>query len=278
MYNKTETRRSKIKFKNVNTKLLNQIYNKQTEDTRLTRSRHGQLEFFTTMEYIHKYLKPGMKILEVGAGTGRYSIALAKEGFDVNAVELVKANLKVLKQNAKGIKNIKSFQGDALDLTKFKDNSFDMVLVLGPLYHLYFEKDQKRAIDEALRVCKKDGIVMFAFIPTHNFVFGYGMEKDSSLVDTIKENFTDDFKPRQFPEQGFTGFEISDFKKLFKDRPFKPLHILSTDSIMDLEEDRNGFHMTDEEFDFFKKYHLAICENPSMHGFSFHLLYIGKKL
>lgn len=266
-----------MEYKNINKKLLTEIYNKAGEDTRLTRSRHGQLEFFTTMEYIHKYLKKGMRILEVGAGTGRYSISLAKEGYDVTAVELVKANLNVLKQNSKNLKNIKSFQGDALNLSKFKDESFDMVLVLGPLYHLYFEKDQQRAIDEAIRVCKKSGIIMFAFIPAHNFIYGYGMQANTSIVDTIKENFTEDFKPRQFPEQGFTGFEISDFKNLFKNKNFKPLHLVSTDSIMDLEEDRKDFNMTDEEFEFFKKYHLATCENPTLQGLSFHLLYVGKR-
>lgn len=266
-----------MKYKNVNKKMLTTIYNRQTEETRLTRSLHGQLEFFTTMQYIHKFLKPGIKILEVGAGTGRYSIALAKAGFDITAIELVKSNLNVLKANAKGIKNIKAHQGDALDLSKFEDDYFDMVLVLGPMYHLYFNKDQQRAIDEALRVCKKDGIVMFAFIPAHNFVYGYGMDKDSSIIDAIKENFTEDFKPKQFPEQGFTGFEISDFKKLFKNKAFKPLHLISTDSIMNLEEERNGFHMNDEEFEFFKKYHLATCENETMQGLSYHLLYIGKK-
>ena len=264
-------------MKNKNVKILKSIYDKADEDTRLTRSRHGQLEFFTTMHYIKKYLKPNMKILEVGAGTGRYSISLAKEGYDVTAVEPIKSNLKVLKDEAKGIKNIKSYQGDALDLSRFEDNSFDIVLVLGPLYHLYNEKEQKQAINEALKVCKESGILMFAFIPIHNFVYGCGMEGYQSVVETIKENFTEDFKPRQFPEQGFTGFEIEDFKKLFKDFAFKPLHLVSTDSILDLEEDRKNFKMTDEEFEFFKKYHLATCENPTLQGLASHLLYIGKK-
>ena len=264
-------------MKNKNTEILNDHYSKRSEDTRLTRSRRGQLEYFTTMQYIHKYLKPNMKILEVGAGTGKYSISLAKEGFNITAVELVKSNLKILKENAKNVKNIKAYQGDALDLSRFEDNGFDMVLVLGPLYHLYNEQDQKQAINEAMRVCKKSGILMFAFIPIHNFVYGCGMDGGQSVVDTIKENFTDNFKPRQFAEQGFTGFEIEDFKKLFRTFTFKPLHLVSTDGIIDLEEDRINFSMTDEEFEFFKKYHLATCENPTLQGLSFHLLYIGKK-
>ena len=107
------------------------------EDGRTTRSRHGQLEFCTTMAYIHRYAAPGSRILEVGAGTGRYSIALAKEGLDVTAVELVESNLEALRKDSQGIVNLQSFQGDATDLSRFPDNSFDVTLSLGPMYHLY---------------------------------------------------------------------------------------------------------------------------------------------
>ena len=82
--------------KNINKKAICDWYSSRDEDSRLTRSRHGQLEYLTTMHYIQKYLKNGMKILEVGAGTGRYSISLAKMGYEVTAVELVKENLQVL--------------------------------------------------------------------------------------------------------------------------------------------------------------------------------------
>ena len=77
---------------------LEEYYNKFNEEKRLLR-RHGQVEYITTMKYIHKYLegKPGASILDVGAGTGRYSVALAEEGYDVTAVELVKHNLGILK-------------------------------------------------------------------------------------------------------------------------------------------------------------------------------------
>lgn len=262
---------------NINEKRLIKIYKNKDEDSRLTKSRHGQLEYLTTMHYIHKYLKQGMKILEVGAGTGRYSIALAKEGYEVTAVELVKSSLNVLKKNAKGLKNIHSFQGDALDLSTINDEVFDIVLVLGPLYHLYNKEDQNKAIDEALRVCKKGGILIFAFIPVHNFVFDYGMKSDSNFVEAIEENFTEDFKPKQFPEQGFTGFDIADFKNLFENKFFKALKLVSTDSILQIEEDRNGFKMSDNDFETFTKFHFAICEKTELLGLSAHLLYIGKK-
>ena len=104
--------------------IVSSFYNEIDEDGRLNKSRHGQMEYITTMHYINKYAKEGAKLLEIGAGTGRYSIALAKAGYNVTAVELVENNLQVLKKNSEGIDNIQSYQGDALDLSRFADNSF----------------------------------------------------------------------------------------------------------------------------------------------------------
>ena len=72
--------------------IVSAFYGKYDEDGRLQRSRHGQLEYAVTMDYIHRFAAPGDSVLEVGAGTGRYSIALAKEGVDVTAVDLVESN------------------------------------------------------------------------------------------------------------------------------------------------------------------------------------------
>ena len=97
------------------TEMIKRLYGHIQEDDRLLQTRQGQLEYRITMHYIHKYLKPGDRVLEIGAGTGRYSVALAREGFQVAAVELVERNLEVLKPHAAGLSGIEAFQGDALD-------------------------------------------------------------------------------------------------------------------------------------------------------------------
>ena len=144
--------------------IVSGFYGQGDEDSRLKRSRHGQLEYATTMAYIHRYTDRNSRVLEVGAGTGRYSIALAKEGMRVSAVELVEENLAVLRENSRGMDNIES-------LGRFADNTFDVTLVLGPMYHIYEPKDVNSAIDEAIRVTKPGGVILFAFISVFGIMY-----------------------------------------------------------------------------------------------------------
>jgi phospholipid N-methyltransferase len=79
------------------------------------------------MNYIHKFVSSESKTLEVGVGTGRYSVVLVMEGYDVTVVELVENNLEILRRNAASLENITSYQGDAENLSIFVDNTgFDI--------------------------------------------------------------------------------------------------------------------------------------------------------
>lgn len=255
--------------------IVKSIYENYNEDGRLERTRHGQLEYLTTMTYIHKYLNDDAGILEIGAGTGRYSMALAKEGYNVTAVELVKHNLDILRLNAYGIEGLTAIQGDALDLSMFGDDTFDMTLVFGPLYHLYEPADQHKAIDEAIRVTKPRGVIMYAFLSVHAIMYtNYLYDRFRS---GIEENFTDDFRVRHFEDQLFTGFDIAEFEKLFSDKPVTWLKTVSADSVLEYGERWSGLEMDDEDFEIFSRYHLATCELRELLGSSSHLIYICRK-
>ena len=258
------------------TEIVSGFYNQVDEDSRLQRSRHGQLEYAVTMHYIHRFTKPGDNILEVGAGTGRYSIALAKEGMNVTAVELVNSNLAVLQKNSEGIDHLRAYQGDATDLSRFEDQSFDITLVLGPLYHLYESEDVHKAIDEAIRVTKKNGIVLFAFLS----VFGimYANYCQGNWAAGQEENFTKDYHVRHFKEQLFTGYDIREFEQLFEGKPVQWISTTGTDGIIESIEDRSDFRITDEDFPAFVNWYLALSEKRELLGNTNHLLYICRKL
>lgn len=257
------------------TEMINAFYDGYREDVRLEASRQGQLEFLTTMHYIHRLVPKGSSILEVGAGTGRYSIALAKEGHRVTAVELAEGNLKLLREHAKGIDNLLAFRDDALDLSRFNENRFDATLVLGPMYHLYDHKDQLKALDEAIRVTKPGGVIMTAFLSIHAIMHNDYLQ--GNFVEGCKENFTEDFCVKHFTEQLFTGFYIDEFEKLFESLPVDHLTTVATDGILELAAMTKNFSMSDDDFHMFTNYHLHNCEKREYLGSSSHLLHICKK-
>ena len=255
--------------------IISSFYGQYDEDGRTTRSRQGQLEFCTTMAYIHRYAEQGNRILEVGAGTGRYSIALAREGMDVTAVELVESNLAVLRENSKGLANIKSFQGDGTDLSRFSDNSFDVTLIFGPMYHLYEADEVNRAIDEAIRVTRPGGVLMFAFISV--FAIMYANYFYGNWAAGQKENFTEEGKVRHFKEQLFTGYDITEFEDLFREKPVDWLTTAGVDGLLEPIEQRPDFSLTDEDFEALAEWYLAFSEKRELLGTTNHLLYICRK-
>ena len=255
--------------------IVSSFYQAYDEDTRVDRSRQGQLEYLTTMEYIHRHAPSGGRLLEVGAGTGRYSIALAREGFQVTALELVEHNLEQLRKNGSGLTNLHAHQGDALDLSRFGDETFDMTLVLGPMYHLYAPQDVRTAIREAIRVTKSGGVLLFAFLSAHAILGNNYLQGE--LQFGLRENFTDSYQVRHFPEQLFTGYDIAEFEALFEEFPVEHLTTAAADGILELASRRMDFAMSDADFAAWARYHLATCEKRELLGHSSHLLYLCRK-
>lgn len=256
--------------------IIREFYGKYDEDGRLQRSRHGQLEYAVTMNYIHRFAAPGDRVLEVGAGTGRYSIALAKEGVDVTAVDLLECNLALLRENSKGLEHLRAFKGDATDLSGFADQTFDVTLVLGPLYHLYEKEDIHKSINEAIRVTKENGVILFAFISVFGIMYAnylYGRWAEGQ-----EENFTKDYKVRHFKEQLFTGYDVVEFEKLFDGKPIQWITTTGTDGLLDPIEDRPDFKITDQDFTALVDWYLAFSEKRELLGNTLHLLYICRKL
>lgn len=255
--------------------MINEFYTGYNEDYRLFKSRHGQMEYRTTMHFIHRWLPQAGTVLEVGAGTGRYSIALAQEGYRITAVELAERNLDLLRRKARGLANLTACQGDAINLSRFPDDSFDLTLMLGPLYHLYDEAERDAALRESVRVTKPGGIILTAFLSVHAIL--YDNYLNERLLEGLDENFTGDFRVRHFQDQLFTGYEIGELEGLYRNLPVTHISTVAADGILELAEQRTDFSMSDEAFDAYARYHLHFCERRELLGSSSHLLHICKK-
>ena len=255
-------------------KVLNEFYNESCDEESRLLSKHGQVEFLTTTHYIDKYLKKGDRILEIGAGTGRYSIHYANLGYEVTALEYVKHNLDILKEKITPDMNINALEGDALDLSRFNNEEFDMTLVLGPLYHLYEKKDINKAIDEAIRVTKKDGIIMIAYLTSDSIILSWVL-KDHHF-DRKGQAFDDNYKMINKVDEIFSAFYIDEFDDIMNNKQVQKLHMIASDGMSHHLKERIE-ELNEIEFNEWMKYQLSTCERKDLQGYSNHMLYIGRK-
>lgn len=155
-------------------------YDAGDEHERLT-SPHGRLEFERSKSIITRNLfKPPAKILDLGGGTGHYSFWLANLGYEVHLVDAMENHVETAKKVVQFCSLASITVGDARN-TKFSDESFDVVLMLGPLYHLTDKRDRMKALAEAKRVLKPGGRLMAVCI-----------SKYASLIDGYHCGFIDD--------------------------------------------------------------------------------------
>ncbi len=257
-------------------KYLKDYYEAFNEDGRLL-SRNGHVEYTTTMTYIHKYLRPGMRVLEIGAGTGRYSRALAKEGYRVDAVELIEHNIRVFQTLLESDMQITLRQGDARDLSCYESDMFDLTLLLGPMYHLYTEEDKLAALGEAVRVTRPGGVVMAAYCMGDASILQYGFGR-GHIHEIIRDCMldTETFETYSHPWDIFELCRKEDIDQLRCHFAVTPLHYLAADGYAPYMREQLA-QMDDETYALFLKYHLATCERADMTGYSNHVLDIFRK-
>lgn len=252
-------------------KALTDFYSNYDEEGRLL-SKHGQVEFLTTMRYIDRYLRPGMRILEIGAATGRYSHTLARRGYRVDAVELIQHNIDIFNRLTRSGEEITIRQGNAKDLSCFGDGVFDMTLLLGPMYHLFTVAEQMQALSEAIRVTKPGGIVMAAYCGNDatmvQFCFGRGMIREDRYQNLVD---FETFKASSDPAELFQLYRTEDIDRLMSNFKTRRLHFVGTDMATNYMRDTVDA-MEDDLFALYLKYHFTICERNDMVGTSHHFL------
>ncbi len=247
-------------------------YNKFNEDKRLT-TRHGQIEYLTSMKYIHAYLKENAKIIDIGAGTGKYSIALAKEGYDVTAIELIKHNLRVIEQKSN---LVKTYQRNATNLKKIPNETYDLTLLFGPMYHLITKEEKINALKEASRVTKKNGIIMVAYCMNDYAIITHGF-KDNNIKECLKNNeLNNQFHVTPKNIDLYSMVTIDDINELNSIVNLERIKIITPDGPSNYMRDILN-KMDDETFELFIKYHLSTCERLDLIGAAAHTVDILRK-
>jgi len=258
---------------------LDQHYQNYDEDSRLIKDNSHRIEFITTTHVLDSLIIKKSNIIELGAATGRYSFHYAEQGHHVTAFEKVKKHIDIMRSRKKE-KNIKIdiLQGDARDLSDFKNNFFDVVLCFGPYYHLPASDDRKKVISECLRVLKPGGIMALAYV---NRYAQYAI-----YINRDKNNINDD-NLRNILEKGTTTYgddsdcfyfsTYSEIESLMENYKIEKVDHLGTDGIVNMMRDKiNAFKK--EEFKKWLDYNLKTCRNKSLIGYSRHALYVCKKL
>ena len=249
---------------------INRTYDIFDEEHRLC-SKSARVEFLTTVKYIEKHLRPGMKILDIGAGAGAYSFYFAEKGYEVSALELADNNIAAFRRNIKPEHKIELTQGNAVDLSCYPDESFDIVLMFGPLYHLHSEDDRQKAIAEAKRVAKKDAVLFFAFIG-NDMIFITELNYDSNYIKTGDFD-RETFKMDDFP---FVFHTLDGCRKILRDGGIEILREVASDGVSELMAEKIN-KLDNEDYETYLRYHWYCCEKPEMLGRSNHLLFVGKK-
>jgi len=248
------------------------IYDIFDESMRLE-SKSAKIEFIISIKYIEQHLKPGMRILDLGSGTGRYSLYLAQKGYEVVSVELVKKHADSIEKARTKLMNLTVIQGDAVsELKLMKENSFDCILCFGPLYHLEKVEERIECIKEINRVCTNNCRMYFAFINNDMVITTETICYDKDFI--VSGNYNKDtFKVDDFP---FVFYTVDGARNLLKNSGLTIEKEIASDGMNELLRDKiNKFD--DETYKHWVKYHLYLCEKPEFLGSSNHLLFVCRK-
>jgi SAM-dependent methyltransferase len=154
------------------------------EGTRLFASAHGELERVRTQEIVARYLpRPPARILDVGGAAGAYSLWLLDRGYEVRLIDALPLHAELAARSFEQHSNRQlgsARVGDARSLGE-PDRAADVVVLMGPLYHLTERADRLQALREAYRVLRPGG-----------FLFAACISRFASLLDGLARNLVDD--------------------------------------------------------------------------------------
>lgn len=249
-----------------------ELYNFFDEEKRLL-SKAGQVEKITTLDEISKLINKDTKILDVGAGTGVYSIPLADEVAEVVAFEPATNNYKQLssKVRDKDLKNITVENKSSLEMDTLKDKYFDVVLLFGPMYHLSDEKDRIETFKQAKRVLKDDGYILISCI-NHDMIPMTETKFDCNFF----EGNTYISDKQRLINRPFVFFTLSECIEMIEKENLNIIKKIGSSGFSEILGDQIN-KMSDLSYQNYLDWHLAHCGKEELLGASNHYLFVCKK-
>jgi len=259
------------------------FYERYDEDNRLKIDNARKIEFTVTTNILNKYIESDFNILELGAGTGAYSFYYAERGNTVLATDLTPKHVDIIKEKAKlkGDKiKLSAEIANAIDLSQYKTESFDVVTCLGPMYHLTEKSDRVKCIQEALRVLEPGGVLAIAYINKHyiiHVIMAYQRKFfDRTFVDNLlNKGINKEGDENCFLTIGFftTPIEIESFISEFN---VELIDHAAPAGICSLLRAHIG-ELNDEEYNVWTNYMISSCREKSLLGMSNHGLLVCRK-
>ncbi len=244
--------------------------------------RH-QLEYDLTWRYLNEYLPPRGNILEVGAATGRYTLELARRGYQVTAVDLSPLELDICREHlaAEGVENqVEFIVADARDLRQVTERGFDAVLLMGPLYHLVEEADRKLALKEVYDRLREGGVLFSAFISRYG-ILGDLIRKVPDWIEyraDVESLFTRGRGDDHAPPGSFRGYfaTVGEITPLHEGVGFETLKLAGVEPAIS-SDDESYNRLEGERRKLWLDLLYEVSTEPTILAASRHLLYIGRK-
>ncbi|WP_026525416.1 class I SAM-dependent methyltransferase [Butyrivibrio sp. MB2005] len=264
----------------INGKELDEIYQRQYaggfEEGRLTYTKANETEFILTIHYIHKFLQKGARVIDIGAGCGAYTKAISEEGYFVDTIDLHEDNVSRMRELFKDSENVNVYQGNALDLHEFPDDSYDLVLLMGPVYHLHKYEDRVAAIKEAARVAKKGAPIFVAFVlqdaPLIEYIFqSENPAEEINEIGYIRETaqVTENTGSSIFLHTIATIDELTD--KVCESIPVTKGPRFAQDGLSQVIREAVN-NMSEASYNEWIQYLIATAERPDLMGYSNHVV------
>jgi SAM-dependent methyltransferase len=259
------------------------FYNSDPEREHDRLERH-QLEYDLTWRYLDQYLPAHGSILEVGAATGRYTLALAKRGYTLTAVDLSAALLEECRQRIadEGLEGqVRFVVADARDLGAVAETGFDAVLLMGPLYHLIVEADRKTALQEAFERLREGGLLFSAFLSRFGMMSDLLKNKPGWIEEqaAVRSQLERGKRPDDSPRGGFRGYaaQVAEIVPLHEAIGFTTLTVAGVEPAI-AADDESYNRLEGKQRQLWLDLLYEMSTERSILGASRHLLYIGKKI